>query len=140
MQKKDEINNETGIIKFPRGVYGFEGEKNFKISIPDKSMPLAYLQEISSNLRFIVVDAFSVFKDYDVVIEKYDADAINLEKEEDAIVLCIVNMKNPVQDSTVNLLAPLVINKKNKVGIQIIMDKSSYSVEEPLFLATKSSS
>jgi flagellar assembly factor FliW len=133
------IYNEISDIRFPRGVYGFEGEKIFKIIIPDKSSPLAFFQEISSNLRFIVVDAFSVFKNYDVVIEKFDADAINLEKEEDAIVLCIVNMKNPVEDSTVNLLAPLVINKKNKIGIQIILDKSSYSTEEPLFSFTKSS-
>lgn len=137
MQKEKETFSEIENIKFPKGIYGFDGEKNFKILIPDKSSPLAYLQDMSSNLRFIVVEAFSAFKDYDVIIDKFDADMLQLENEEDAIVLCIVNMKDPAKDSTVNLLAPIVINKNNKMGIQIILDKSSYSLEEPLFLTMK---
>jgi flagellar assembly factor FliW len=139
MQKDNETFSEIENIKFPKGIYGFDGERKFKILIPDKTSPLAYLQDMSSTLRFIVVDAFSAFKDYDVIIDKFDADMLQLEKEEDAIVLCIVNMKDPVQDSTVNLLAPIVVNRNNKMGIQIILDKSSYSLEEPLFLAMKNS-
>ncbi|MEO1785071.1 flagellar assembly protein FliW [Thermodesulfobium sp. 4217-1] len=137
MHKEKETFSEIENIKFPKGIYGFDGEREFKILIPDKSSPLAYLQDMSSNLRFIVVEAFSAFKDYDVIIDKFYADMLELEKEEDAIVLCIVNMKDPAKDSTVNLLAPIVINKNNKMGMQIILDKSSYSLEESLFLAMK---
>jgi flagellar assembly factor FliW len=137
MQKDGQIFSEIEDIKFPKGIYGFDGERTFKILIPDKSSPLAYLQDMFSNLRFVVVEAFSAFNDYDVIIDKFYADMLELEKEEDAIVLCIVNMKDPVEDSTVNLLAPIVINKNNKMGMQVILDKSSYSLEEPLFLAMK---
>ena len=129
--------SETDIINFTHGIPGFEGEKQF-IMIPaeDIEFPFSYLQSIkSSDLAFIVTDPFLFVESYDFELSKSDADALTLSGDDDLgniSVLSIVSIPEDVDQTTINIMAPIVINHASKVGRQVLLSEYS-DVKYPLF-------
>ena len=54
------------------------------------------------------------------------AERLELEKEEDALVLNIMIVDTPLENSHVNFLAPLVFNRANGKMAQVVLDSSRY--------------
>lgn len=129
--------SETDIITFAHGIPGFEDEQKF-ILIPaeDIEFPFSYLQSIkSSDLAFIVTDPFLFVENYDFELSKADSAALNLSGEEDLgniSVLSIVRIPNDVDQTTINIMAPIVINHVDKVGRQVLLSEYS-DTKYPLF-------
>lgn len=129
--------SETDIITFAHGIPGFEDEHKF-ILIPaeDIEFPFSYLQSIKSNdLAFIVTDPFLFVENYDFELSKSDAEALNLSGEEDLgniSVLSIVRIPDDVDQTTINIMAPIVINHVDKVGRQVLLNEYS-DTKYPLF-------
>lgn len=60
---------------------------------------------------------FAFKKDYSFDLSEEDLEQLQIENEEDVLTYAVVTMKETLQDSTINLLAPLVINvEKNMVN------------------------
>lgn len=129
--------SETDIITFAHGIPGFEEEKQF-ILIPadDIEFPFSYLQSIRSNdLAFIVTDPFLFVENYDFELSKLDSEALGIKDEEDLSnisVLSIVSIPENVDQTTINIMAPIVINHDSKVGRQVLLNEFS-DVKYPLF-------
>lgn len=129
--------SETDIITFAHGIPGFEDEHKF-ILIPaeDIEFPFSYLQSIKSNdLAFIVTDPFLFVENYDFELSKVDAESIKITDEEDLghiSVLSIVRIPDDVDQTTINIMAPIVINHVEKVGRQILLSEYS-DTKYPLF-------
>ncbi|MEM1502950.1 flagellar assembly protein FliW [Domibacillus sp. 8LH] len=130
-----EIKNED-IITFSSGIPGFESEKEFTLlSFPDNDVFYA-LQSISTpSLSFVVTDPFSFFIDYNVQIDDATIEALSIEKEEDVTLLNILTVRDPFEETTANLQAPLVINKKTNSARQLILTGTPYETRHSLFQA-----
>lgn len=130
-----EIQKED-IITFSNGIPGFEGEKEFiLLSFPENNVFYALQSAATPNLSFIVTDPFSFFTDYNVKIDDATIDALSIEKEEDVTLLNILTVRDPFEETTVNLQAPLIINKKTQSGRQIILTGTPYETRHNLFQA-----
>ena len=71
---------------------------------------------------------------YVFTVPEEDAKKLGLNGIENLLSLNIINMpQGKPQESTVNLLAPLVINMTNRKAIQMILPNEEYSVREKLF-------
>lgn len=129
--------SEADIITFAHGIPGFEDEHKF-ILIPaeDIEFPFSYLQSIKSNdLVFIVTDPFLFVENYDFELSKSDSEALNLSGEEDLgniSVLSIVRIPDDVDQTTINIMAPIVINHVDKAGRQVLLNEYS-DTKYPLF-------
>lgn len=129
--------SENDVLSFAHGIPGFEEEKQF-ILIPaeDIEFPFSYLQSVqSADLAFIVTDPFLFVENYDFELSSSDATALNVKNDEDLAdisVLTIVTIPNDVDQTTINIMAPIVINHASKVGRQVLLSEYS-DTKFPLF-------
>ncbi|GED63638.1 flagellar assembly protein FliW [Lysinibacillus fusiformis] len=125
---------EQDILTFEHGLLGLEEERKFILLPIDADLPLAILQSVERpEIGFVVAYPFAFKKDYSFDISEEDFEQLHLEKEEDVLTYSIVTMKGTFQDSTINLLAPLIINMKKKCGKQIVLqDSKSYPLRYPM--------
>jgi flagellar assembly factor FliW len=127
--------HDNEIITFEKGIPGFEEEKNFAIIPYDNKSPFYILQSTrNEELAFITVDIFTFHSDYYYDLSKNDIEELQVSDPADVITLGIVTVKEELNNSTVNLYAPLVINLNKKLGKQIILIESGFNVRTPLFV------
>jgi flagellar assembly factor FliW len=120
------------VITFPDGIIGFRELKRFAL-IAKKSQALMWLQSLEdSQIAFVVADPFSFEPTYDPILSQEDREALELQEGTDARYLCIVVVPQNPKEMTANLLGPIVINAKRKIGRQVILVDSSYSVKQPI--------
>lgn len=126
--------SEQDILMFEHGLLGLEDEKKFVILPIDADLPLAILQSVEhAEIGFVVAYPFAFKKDYSFDISEDDRDQLQIEKEEDVLTYSIVTMKETFQESTINLLAPLIVNMDEKCGKQIVLqDNKSYPLRFPM--------
>lgn len=125
------------IIHFPKGIPGFEEEKEFVVILTgDIEFPFTYLQSVKSNdLAFIVTDPFLFLENYDFELSDDDAEFLGVKSEEqidDITVYTIVTIPEDVDQTTVNISAPIIINLKEKLGKQVLL-KEYDDMKYPLF-------
>ncbi|WP_050179824.1 flagellar assembly protein FliW [Domibacillus robiginosus] len=125
---------QSDILTFSNGIPGFEGEKKFVLlAFPDNDV-FSALQSVSTpDLSFIVTDPFSFFIDYNVKIDDATIEALSIEREEDVKLFNILTVRDPFQETTANLQAPVVINKKTNSGRQLILTGTPYETRHNLF-------
>ncbi|XKO56007.1 flagellar assembly protein FliW [Lysinibacillus fusiformis] len=126
--------SEQDILTFEHGLLGLEEEREFILLPIDADLPLAILQSVERpEIGFVVAYPFAFKKDYSFDISEEDLEQLHLEKEENVLTYSIVTMKDTFQDSTINLLAPLIINMEKKYGKQIVLqDSKSYPLRFPM--------
>lgn len=121
------------IIEFPDGIPGFKDEKEFVLLPLDEDSLFVIMQSVNTpELAFITIEPRNIIKDYEFVISEKTEELLQIEGIEDIILLNIVNIKEKVEDMTINLAAPLVININKNLGKQIILDDSKYPVKYKL--------
>ena len=128
------------VITFSKGIPGFEDMKEYVLLPADEGdeSPFFFLQSIeSAELSFFLVDPFSFFQEYDIKLGEQLVERLELEEPTDAIVLTTVSVIGEMKDATTNLKAPIVINNRKKLGMQIVLDNKSYQIKQPLFQTEK---
>ncbi len=83
-------------------------------------------------ISFTLIDPF-VLRDYDFEVPKNIQDILEITKESNLLTLNIVLLQNPIEDSVINFISPIVFNTDNKKAAQIILPESTkYSVAEKI--------
>lgn len=125
---------EKDIITFENGLLGLEDYKKFVLLPIDAEMPFAFLQSIQEQeVGFVVAYPFAFKPDYVFEISAEDKEQLKVEKEEDVIAYTIVTLKEKFVESTINFLAPIVLNMDKKVGKQIVLnDQEKYPLQFPI--------
>lgn len=122
--------DETSIIIFEKGIPGFEGSLKFALlDIEDSIMKC--LQSIEDkNMCLIVINPFDYIKDYEINLSADEIKRLQITKEEDVLIFNILNIKE--DKVTANMLAPIVVNVIKKLGVQIILQDSNYSIRQEI--------
>lgn len=125
---------EEEILTFEEGILGFPDIRKFVLLPLDTDLPLVVLQSIEQQeLGFVIAYPFAFKKDYSFDLGNEEKTALGVEQEEEVVTYTIVTLKETFNESTTNLLAPLVINMKKKLGKQIVLqDNSKYSLRHPI--------
>ena len=124
-------------LSFDGGLPGFPGFERFALVRwgDDAQTPFALLQSIEQEeLSFVVMPPMLFFPDYAPVISDMTARTLGLTSADDALLLSIVTIGDPIETSTANLLGPIVINTKSLAGAQVILDPDEFSSTTPLAL------
>ena len=122
------------ILSFHHGLLGFQEYKEFILLPLDADLPLALLQSTEEvSIGFIVALPFAFKQDYAFDLSDEDKYDLQIEKEKDVLTYSIVTLNETFADSTINLLAPVVININKKIGKQIVLqDNKEYSLRFPI--------
>lgn len=120
--------NEQDILTFETGLPGFPNARKFVLLPLDADLPLVVLQSVEQQeLGFVLAYPFAFKKDYEFEIDEEVKEDLQIEKEDEIVPYTILTLKETFQESTMNLLAPVVINTVKKLGKQIVLqDSASY--------------
>lgn len=121
------------VIKFEKSIPGFEGMNNFIIKDADEEGPFKILQSIDDvNIGFVLISPFDLEESYEIKLTDELIDRLRIKDSSDVVLYSLVTLSSKVENITVNLRAPLVINIKDKKGEQFIVDKEIYKTKHPL--------
>ncbi len=122
------------ILKFGQGIPGFPDETEFAFLPYEAGSPFAFLQSTQdANLTFLIVEPFSFLPEYTFELSDEWSKEIGVSTENPPQIFNIVSIKEPLQQSTVNLLAPVIVNWKDCKAKQIILEKVEYTTKHLLF-------
>ncbi|KML41304.1 flagellar assembly protein FliW [Cytobacillus firmus] len=128
---EQEINREN-IITFPSGIPGFLDEKEFYI-LPLEGTELFVLQSVkTTEVAFIVTDPFTLLPQYEFDLPEEVLEKLEIQSDKDVATFAILTVRDPFEDTTVNLQAPLVINQTKKIGKQVILNQIPYKTKHKI--------
>jgi len=121
------------VITFADGIPGFEDNKKFVIVRNENYAPFEWLVCVDgTKLRFAMLNPMIVYPEYSPNISRPQLDGLDLRHAEDILMYSFVTISALPSESTLNLMAPVIINTKKMVGRQIILENSDYSTREPV--------
>lgn len=124
---------EKDIIHFEKGIPGFEILKRYILFPLYENELFSVLHSIEDDsVGLIVISPFSIKNDYEVELDDKLAEKLNLKNPEQALIYNTVTINSKVENTTVNLKAPIIINIVDKLGEQIILDRDDYKVKTPI--------
>ena len=84
------------------------------------------------NISFTLINPF-VLREYDFEVPTSISEIIDASQESNLLILNIVLIQTPIEDSIVNFVGPLVFNTDNNKAAQIILSNSpQYAVAEKI--------
>jgi flagellar assembly factor FliW len=80
------------------------------------------------DVRFLVAAPAAFFPDYTVELDEVAVAELGLERAEDALILVILTVGANSASTTANLLAPVVVNARNRSAVQVILSGTDWPV------------
>jgi flagellar assembly factor FliW len=121
------------VMTFPQGMLGIGegGAARFALLESEEWGPFYWLQSADDpQLAFLVVDPALFFKDYQVCIREETQTDLDLADAKEGQLLVICNRAG--EWLTGNLLGPLVINTRTRVGQQVVLTEKKWTCRQPL--------
>lgn len=123
---------EDQVIRFPVGLPGFEKARKFIIMSVPEHQPFHWMECVDedNNIRFAIINPMAFRPDYQPKIKKDELASLDIKDPKDLLLYVIVTLRSPLVESTANLMGPLFINIRDRVGKQIIIENDAYSLRE----------
>ena len=123
--------NKDAIINFPVGIIGFPDAHEFVML--DYNAPFSWLHSVDQpNIAFVVVNGAEFGEDYSFDLPYGDKE-ITLEKDDEIALVNLVTVRPEVDMTTVNLKAPIIVNMKNRMAKQVVIDNPNLPIRLPIF-------
>lgn len=130
-----EINDDE-IFVFPEGILGFEDSRKFVLLDVPKNDLFKILQDVERKyVSFIIAVPWGIQGGYDINIPDEELLRIQIQRKEQILVMNIVTMPEVIEKSTINLLAPLVMNNETRLGRQYVLSEGRYTTRHPLYFS-----
>lgn len=124
------------VIEVRGGLLGFPELTRFAlVKMNDEGLVYRLQSLDSEEVNFVVVPAMSFFPTYAPIVGDEVADRFNLAAGADVLVLLIVTLGATFKQSTVNLMAPLLLDPAEQIAEQIIIENEDLSIRAPLLAA-----
>lgn len=125
--------DEEKIFDFKNGILAFEESKKF-IILNSRKESFFWLQSVDDpKLSLPCINPDIIAENYEVNLSDEQFAEINVDENSEMIVLCVVRIPENIRESTVNLIAPVIINATAKQGMQVVMENTDYNVRHRLF-------
>ena len=131
------------IIRFPDGLFGFEEEKEFFL-LPFSTQGedgaavegepwLFSLQSVNTpGLAFVMVNPFVFDDTYAPVLLPEELKKLGVEDSGDLYYYTMCVVRQPTEDSTINLRCPVAINGDTYQAMQVILENDAYQMRSRL--------
>lgn len=115
------------IFTFPAGLLGFENlKKYFFIDLPGNPA-FRWLQSLEDPaLAFLLADPFLFVPGYEVELDETTRKTMDIQNLEDVCIYTTVTipLDGGVREATTNLLGPIVVNVRERRGVQLVLENS----------------
>lgn len=122
---------DTEIILVAEGLLGFEHLTEYILVNFKETLPFEWLVSVKEPMiAFPLINPLLVEQNYTIELNKENVDAKLLVHPESNLVYSIVNFSD--QEPTLNLRGPVIINEKEKFGMQLVLNDEKYAFRHPL--------
>ncbi|MGL6108260.1 flagellar assembly protein FliW [Romboutsia sp.] len=118
-------------VFFKKGIPGFEELKKFTIDDLEGNDKFKLIQS-EEEISFVAVNPFDIYTDYEINLNDETIKELEIESPNDVLVLSILTLGKTLEETTMNLKAPIVVNIKNNLGKQFILQSEDYQTKHPL--------
>ncbi len=128
--------DETKVVAFEQGIFGFEEQKKFVMLYEDEATKngLCWMQAIDvEDLALPVINPMFWFPEYSPEVADEQVIKIGELKEEDLQVFSVVVITDSLETMTTNLRAPILVNTETKKGMQVIVENDEYDIKHNLY-------
>jgi len=127
-------------IHFPWGLPGFAELRRFVVLTLPSNEQIIWLQSLERiEVAIPLTDPWRLFEDYAPVLPESARLSLEIVAPDDFALMGVL-----VADSTsgdvkqyINLLAPVVINLKKKIGRQVMLEGTDYSIRTPILTGSQ---
>ncbi len=125
------------LFRFPSGLPGFDDHRSFVFLKKPGLEPLMFLQSLHNrSLCFILLPIRVIDANFRLELTPDELREIGLSAERMPVIgediLCAAMICTGEGIHTANLMAPIVVNLHNNVGMQVIHPETHYSHRHPL--------
>lgn len=127
--------DEKACFKMISPILGYEDEKEFILIEHKENSSFKWFQSLKTpDLAFVVTLAGLFGIDYSYELPEDIQEKLGIIDADEVLTLNVVVIPhNNPRASTINLLAPLIFNIKNRQGAQVILQNSEFRIDYPLF-------
>jgi len=124
---------EEATVSFPQGLPGFPQARRFCLVEPKPNSRFKLLQcTHQPNLAFIVTDPLGIDPSYPLPTVQSLAAHSGLEPDEPLAVAVIVTVPPAPRKMTANLMAPIAMGMRSRIGTQVILHDGPYQLRYEL--------
>jgi flagellar assembly factor FliW len=125
--------HDSEVLTFPWGLPGFGTLRRFLALSLAGQEKFVWLQSLDEpSVAIPTADPWQIFDDYAPQLPPYAMSSLELRNPDDFATLCVVVVTPGAAEMTMNLLAPIVVNLRSRVGRQITLETGGYSVRAPI--------
>jgi flagellar assembly factor FliW len=120
------------VLTFPWGMPGFPDCHRFLALTVESQENVLWLQSLDDlKIALPVADPWLFFPEYDPRLPASARLSLELERPEDFTILAVTIIPE-AGAATMNLLAPIIINLRTRIGRQVTVEGENYSVRTPI--------
>lgn len=122
------------VLKIKAPILGFESLQSVVMKEIDELFYALHTTN-DSEITFTVANPYLLIKDYEFDIPDSIKMKLEIDDQSELGVFCMVVNQEPIENSIVNFLAPIIINKDKKLLAQVVLSASDYpdySMQEPI--------
>lgn len=118
---------------FPEGLVGYPEWRRFELVVVHERPLVGLLRSWDvPGLELVVVDPRDWLPEYAFEVPEADLDLLGAQGKEDLTPLVIADVTGDPPQVTLNLLGPLVLNPRARLGRQVVQSGRDYSPAYPL--------
>src|SRR6478736_3466382 len=122
------------IIKIPQGIMGFPELTEFCLVDSGDETLILWLQSLQNpDIAFALLEPKIFRPDYAARLSAAELRELKLENINQSAVFSILTIPEDVTLMTANLKAPLVINLKEQIAKQVVLQENEYSIRHNMF-------
>ena len=130
------MNTESPVFHFEHGIPGFEHLHQFVFLEIEGELPMRLMKSVEDEeISLLVVNPFFIYPEYEWELLDAPKEELFIQSELDIEIWSIITVSPEPLKSTINLMAPLVLNINKQVGKQLILHDNTYSKHAPLIRA-----
>ena len=130
--------SDAEIIRIPHGVMGFPELTEFCLVDPGDETLILWLQSLQNpGVAFPMLEPKIFRADYAARLSAAELRDLKLENINQSAVFSILTIPADITQMTANLKAPLVINLKEQIARQVVLQENEYTIKTPMFKELK---
>lgn len=108
------------MIRFPRGLIGFEALREFVLVEFKPGTPFHFLQSVEvPGMGMMLADPFPFLPDYEIRLGTAEEKLLKVRSIRDLVILVSVTVpKGDPEGTTLNLTGPVCVNVRERLGLQ----------------------
>lgn len=119
------------VIRFPRGLVGYEHCQKFTLLQLRPDSPFLVLQSMDTpELGLLVADPYTFLSDYTIRVGSAEQTLLRVTDISQVAVLVTVTIPHGRPERTaINLTGPILINHESRVGLQVPQSESEFPAQ-----------